>query len=90
VLVGPGPVVGFAATSGNTDAGQDGRNHLVAQDDQCGDRADGLRWGVVTPSAVEFDQQVLAAQFLGGRRPPGGGCRRVRSSPEPWRPVEQR
>jgi len=49
VAVDGGPVCGLAAQSGAADTGQDGADDLVAEGEQAGDGAGGLRADLVAP-----------------------------------------
>jgi phage terminase large subunit-like protein len=54
---------GFAAAAGAADAGQDGRDDVIAEGEQAGDSAGRAGRDVVAAGAAGLDGEVLATQF---------------------------
>ena len=86
VAVNVGPGGRFASPAGAADAGEDRCEDLLAQGQQGGDGARGLRFQVVAAGPAGFGDEVLAAEFaqvVGGL--PEWCSRCARSWCGPWR-----
>ena len=63
VTVDAGPLCRRTAAAGSADAGEDRRYHVVAEGEQRGDRADGIRGYLVAEGPARLDDEVLAAEL---------------------------